>query len=91
MLAIFLVRPVAAIVVAVANEIQRYAHLAGARKLVHAAFLIGAAVMFIGSIPSSAIMIRITFPGFGDTTTRLATCKLITVARRVLAERFFFV
>lgn len=46
-LAILLVRAVPAVVVAIANKIQRHAHFTGASELVHPALLIGASVVLV--------------------------------------------
>lgn len=46
-LAILLVRAVSAVVVTIANKIQRHAHFAGASELVHPALLIGASIVLV--------------------------------------------
>ena len=90
-LAILLVRPVPAVVVSIADKVQRNANFAGACELVNAAFLISAAFVLVRSVASSAVVIRVALPRFGNAAARLSARELIGVARRVLAQGGLFV
>lgn len=91
MLAIFLVRSIATVVISIADKVQRDAHLASTRKLVDAALLVCAAFVLVRHVAGSAVVIRVAFPHFGNTATRQPTGELIGVTRRVLTEGRFLV
>lgn len=82
-LAVSFVRSIAAVVVTIANEIQRNTHFAGTSKLVDATLLICTSFVLIRSISYTAVVVRIAFPRFGNTAATTCTSKLVWVARRV--------